>query len=148
MYKRIVVGTDGSSSATRAVQHAGELAQLTGASVHVVHAYQPVAPLAGLGLDGGAAAASVGINEAAERNGLDVARRASDQIRRLGVETEVHICAGDAATAICETAEALDADLIVVGSKGMAGVRRLMLGSVPNKVSHHCDIHLLIVQTT
>jgi nucleotide-binding universal stress UspA family protein len=61
------------------------------------------------------------------------------------VNTEAHCVAGDAADALMRVAEDAEADLLVVGNRGMAGARRFVLGSVPNKVSHHCPSSLLIV---
>ena len=55
---------------------------------------------------------------------------------------------GDAADAILDVAEEQAADLIVVGNKGMTGAKRFLLGSVPNKVSHHAPCSVLIVRTT
>ena len=54
---------------------------------------------------------------------------------------------GDAADAILDVAEEQRADLIVVGNKGMTGAKRFLLGSVPNKVSHHAPCSVLIVRT-
>jgi nucleotide-binding universal stress UspA family protein len=55
---------------------------------------------------------------------------------------------GDAADAILDVAEEQRADLIVVGNRGMTGAKRFLLGSVPNKVSHHAPCSVLIVRTT
>ncbi len=55
---------------------------------------------------------------------------------------------GDPADAILNVAEEANADLIVVGNKGMTGARRFLLGSVPNKVSHHAPCSVIIVRTT
>jgi len=55
---------------------------------------------------------------------------------------------GDPADAILDVAEEVGADLIVVGNKGMTGARRFLLGSVPNKVSHHASTSVIIVRTT
>jgi nucleotide-binding universal stress UspA family protein len=55
---------------------------------------------------------------------------------------------GDAADAIIDIAEESRADLIVVGNKGMTGAKRFLLGSVPNKVSHHAPCSVLVVRTT
>src|SRR5258708_5498195 len=52
------------------------------------------------------------------------------------------------AAAILDVAEEKGADLIVVGNKGMTGARRFLLGSVPNKVSHHAPCNVMIVRTT
>jgi len=55
---------------------------------------------------------------------------------------------GDAADAILDIAEEQRSELIVVGNKGMTGAKRFLLGSVPNKVSHHAPCSVLIVRTT
>ena len=55
---------------------------------------------------------------------------------------------GDAADAILDVAEEQRSDLIVVGNRGMTGAKRFLLGSVPNKVSHHAPCSVLIVRTT
>jgi nucleotide-binding universal stress UspA family protein len=144
MFKSIVVGTDGSETAEIALRRAVELAGLSGAKLHIVSAYEP-------------APARVGGNrpvaEAAEWSvGSDfkvdaVLQRAQETARGGEIEVETHSPKGDAADALIETATALDADLIVLGSRGMRGARRV-LGSVPNKVSHHAPCDVLIVHTT
>jgi len=63
-----------------------------------------------------------------------------------GLEAEAHAVNGDAVSAILDVAEAVDADLVVVGSKGMHGTRRF-IGSVPNSVSHSAPCAVLIVKT-
>jgi nucleotide-binding universal stress UspA family protein len=54
---------------------------------------------------------------------------------------------GDPAEMLIEAAEDTGGDLIVVGSKGMASATRFVLGSVPNKVSHHAPCDVIIVHT-
>jgi nucleotide-binding universal stress UspA family protein len=73
--------------------------------------------------------------------------RAGTRARSGDVEIEVHAPKGDPADAILKVAKDTGADLIVLGSRGMQGARRV-LGSVPNKVSHRAPCDLLIVQTT
>jgi nucleotide-binding universal stress UspA family protein len=63
-------------------------------------------------------------------------------------EVETFARQGDAADAILDVAEEQGADLIVVGNKGMTGAKRFLLGSVPNKVSHHAPCSVLIVRTS
>jgi nucleotide-binding universal stress UspA family protein len=63
-------------------------------------------------------------------------------------EVETFARVGDAADAIVDVAEEQRCDLIVVGNKGMTGAKRFLLGSVPNKVSHHAPCSVLIVRTT
>ena len=69
-------------------------------------------------------------------------------LRLRGVEAEPHARKGDPADAIIGLAEELGTDLIVVGNKGLTGARRFLLGSVPDKVSHHAPCSVLIVYTT
>jgi nucleotide-binding universal stress UspA family protein len=143
MFKSIVVGTDGSETAEIALQRAVELAGLSGAKLHIVSAYEP-------------APARVGGNqpvaEAAEWSvGSDfkvdaVLQRAQETARGGNIDVEVHAPKGDAADSLIEAAKEHGADLIVLGSRGMRGARRV-LGSVPNKVSHHAPCDVLIVQT-
>jgi nucleotide-binding universal stress UspA family protein len=78
-----------------------------------------------------------------------VLERAAGALRTRGIERESHARkAGDPADAILRVAEEHDADLIIIGSKGMQGAKRFLLGSVPNKVSHHASCNVLIVRTT
>ena len=150
MYQVIVVGTDGSETAAVAVHHATALAKLTGATLHIVDAYQIVATTH-------VAMATTftswnndleGVNEALAAESELVCDRAATEARRDGVNVETHTRPGDAADVLVAIAEEVGADLLVIGNRGMTGVRRFVLGSVPNKVSHHCPCNLLIVDTT
>lgn len=147
MYKRIVVGTDGSPSANQAVTHAAELASSMGAELHVVHAYK---------VPDASAAASQGmlqvdpneLRQGALEHAASVCEAAVQTISGVGASVHSHIVSGEAAEAIIGTAEAVDADLIVVGNRGMSGVKRFLLGSVPNRVAHHSPCHVTILRTT
>ena len=75
------------------------------------------------------------------RGGRRAARRPASRSRRTPRQ-------GDPADAILDVAEERDADLIIVGNKGMTGAKRFLLGSVPNKVSHHAPCSVLIIRTT
>jgi nucleotide-binding universal stress UspA family protein len=143
MYTSIVVGTDGSATAEVALEKAVELAKLSGARVHVVSAYEPArARVTGGAPAGEAYGSSVGSDYKA-----DVAlQRALDRFGASGIEVEQHAPKGDPADALMAVAKEADADLIVIGSVGMQGARRV-LGSVPNKVSHRSTCDVLIVQT-
>lgn len=149
MYSSIVVGTDGSPTAGVAVAHALELAARFGATVHVVHAYRSVSA-------GDVVAASstgmvvpdlVSVNEGIRATGEAVLAQTAQQADAAGVKLETHAVSGEPADALISTAEQVHADLIVVGNRGMSGVKRFVLGSVPNKVSHHCPCSVLIVDT-
>ena len=68
--------------------------------------------------------------------------------REASVPVELYARQGDPADAILDVAEEQGADLIVVGNKGMTGAKRFLLGSVPNKISHHAPCSVLIIRTT
>lgn len=76
---------------------------------------------------------------------LESSRRESEGAGVSSVQTFARV--GDAADAILDVAEEQGSDLIVVGNKGMTGATRFLVGSVPNKVSHHAPCSVLIVRT-
>jgi nucleotide-binding universal stress UspA family protein len=73
---------------------------------------------------------------------------AAEAADAAGVEAHTHAREGDPADVIVDLAEEREADLIIVGNKGMTGARRFLLGSVPDKISHHAPCSVLIVRTT
>jgi nucleotide-binding universal stress UspA family protein len=123
LYERILVGTDGSATATKAVDRAVEVARATGAALTVLH---------------------VGSGDKGEK----VLAAAADRHKASGIKLETQLRAGDPATVLTDAAEQEGYDLLVVGNKGMTGAARFFLGSVPNKVSHHARCSLMIVHTT
>jgi nucleotide-binding universal stress UspA family protein len=136
MFTTIVVGTNWSETAEAAFAKALDLAQLTGARLHVVSATAPApAPVSAGGewTDRPDFHADVALQGTLERLGGD------------GVHVEQHVLTADPAEAILAIAERCGADLIVVGNKGM---HRRVLGSIPNTVSHRAACDVLIVQTT
>ena len=147
MFGSIVVGTDGSDTASEAVRQATELANAVGARIHLVSAFEPVG--------------NQRLREEKQQVPEDMSwmvnqredvdatlRDAAEQIQEAGVEVETNARQGDPADAILDIAEEKNADLIVVGNKGMSGAKRFLLGSVPNKVSHHAPCSVLIIRTT
>jgi nucleotide-binding universal stress UspA family protein len=150
MYRTIVVGTDGSETANVAVSHATQLAKLTGAKLHIVHGHQLVS-MGHLAMAASAPGWSGDVEDVNAQIATEseaVCAQAAEAARRVGVEVETHSRPGDPAEALLSVAEETGADLLVVGNRGMTGVRRFVLGSVPNKVSHHCPCSLLIVDTS
>jgi nucleotide-binding universal stress UspA family protein len=130
VYKTIVVGTDGSDRAGVAVKEAFGVAKIAGGKVYAIHAVEPATTTASL------------------RDQADTVRtELLAEAERQGVSVEFQNLEGDPADALIRTAEAVEADLVVVGNRGMTGMKRFVLGSVPNKVSHQCPCNLLIVDT-
>jgi len=123
LYRTVLVGTDGSITAGRAVQRAVELAAVC---------------------EGRLLVAYVGDAETG-RTVLDGVER---QYAESGVALDVRLLTGDPADALLGLAEAERVDAVVVGNKGMAGAQRFLLGSVPNRVSHRANCDVLVVHTT
>lgn len=124
MYQRILVGTDGSATAAKAVGRAVEVARSTGASLTIMTAARP------------------------ERGEAVVAAAASPH-DGSGVAIDTKVVDGDPVHALIGEARDGGYDLLVLGNKGMTGITRFFhLGSVPNKVTHHLPCSLLIVKTT
>jgi nucleotide-binding universal stress UspA family protein len=147
LFKRIVVGTDGSETAAVAVAHATELAKTTGAALDVVSAYEPV-PQDRLREEVGEVPGDIAHGIGPREDVNVYLEAAAGRAREGGVEASTHAREGDPADAILDVAEEIGADLIVVGNKGMTGARRFLLGSVPNKISHHAPCGVYIVRTT
>ena len=137
MFEKILVGTDGSESATRAVARAVEIAKQDSAELVVVHAHGD--PNVGYAL---ADETSPSLERATQIVRDTETKRAAD----IAVRTIVR--EGDAASVLLDVAEEEKVGLIVVGNKGMSGTRRFLQGSVPNRVSHHARCDVLIVHTT
>ncbi len=146
MFKKLVVGTDGSETADEAVRKAAELARTAGAKLHIVSAYEPVAPAR---LREEAVEVPKDLEWAINpRQDVDATLDHAATISGEGIEVETHARQGDPADAILDVAEEISADLIIVGNKGMTGARRFLLGSVPNRISHHAPCAVLIIRTT
>jgi nucleotide-binding universal stress UspA family protein len=146
-FQAIVVGTDGSDTAKKAVEQAADLAKQTEGELHIVMAAATVpesrlrSERAGVPDD---VAHTVNPTEDTEAD----LKEAAAPYQSSGIKVHTHAKTGDPADAIIDVAEANNADLIVVGNKGMTGAKRFFLGAVPNKISHHAPCSVLIVRTT
>ena len=147
MFQSPVGGPPGTDTAGVAVREAIELAKAVGAQVNLVSAYEPVSQQR--------------LREEARQTPEDLQwmvnpredvdatlREAAERVEDAGVAVTTYAREGDPADAILDVAEERGADLIVVGNKGMTGAKRFLLGSVPNKVSHHAPCSVLIIRTT
>jgi len=147
VFNRIVVGTDGSETAGEAVRQAVDLAKLAGAQLSIVSAYAPVSKRR-LQDEQEGAPADVQYEIGPREDVNLVLDAAAANAKKEGLEVQTHPVEGDPAEALLNVAEETEADLIVVGNKGMTGARRFLLGSVPNNVSHHAPCSVMIVRTT
>ena len=147
MFGSIVVGTDGSGTATQAVREAVDMAKAVGATLELVSAYAPVSE-ARLRAERRDAPEDVqwAINP---RQEVEVSLSDAAEIaREAGVKVNTYAREGDPADAILDVAEEQKSDLVILGNKGMTGAKRFLLGSVPDKVSHHAPCSVLIVRTS
>jgi nucleotide-binding universal stress UspA family protein len=147
MFGSIVVGTDGSDTAKEAVRQAVELARSVGAELLLVSAYQPVSRIRA-NQETRHAPAEAQWMVSARDDVATLLSEAAATAEAAGVAVQTFPRQGDPADAILDVAEERDADLIVVGNKGMTGAKRFLLGSVPNRVSHHAPCSVLIIRTS
>jgi nucleotide-binding universal stress UspA family protein len=144
MAETIVVGTDGSETAKRAVDEAVRLAKALGAELHLVSAFEALRGARIAGAPEGAAKVWAPLPDAQVEATLS---ETAAVVRIGGMEVSTHALEKDPADALLEVADKVGASMIVVGSQGMHGAKRLTLGNVPNKVSHRARCNVLIVAT-
>ena len=145
-YRNVVVGTDGSETAELAVRHAAELAKAFGARLTVVTAFTPQPEEEAKRLQAAPEDVRWAITDATSAE--ERARQARAIAHDIGVDDVVlQVETGDPASLLIDAADDSGADVIVVGSKGMTSAKRFVLGSVPNKVSHHAPCDVVIVHT-
>jgi nucleotide-binding universal stress UspA family protein len=131
----------------QAVRQSIDLAQAVGATLEIVSAYEPVSAQR-LSQERRSAPEDLqwAINP---REDVDATlEQSAAAAREADVSVNIYARQGDPADAILDVAEEREADLIIVGNKGMTGAKRFLLGSVPNKVSHHAPCSVLIIRTT
>ena len=125
MIERIVVASDRSETASRAVAWAAEMARRYEAQLTIVQVFVPGPPPDG-------AETELAVH--------------AEQIAGPGTKARVAV-GEDPASAIVAAAEAEQADVLVVGNIGMSGRREFLLGNVPNRVSHNATCTVVIVNT-
>lgn len=146
MYNTIVVGTDGSRQAEDAIRRAGQIARCGDVSrVHVVTAREayPAYELERLKADVPAEFHDVFHANVEAANRFGGARAI---LRSMNIDVDEHEVDGHPATGILDVAESVDADLIVVGARGLGAIRRFLRGSVSTRVAHHSPCDVLVVE--
>jgi nucleotide-binding universal stress UspA family protein len=145
-YQNVVVGTDGSETAGRAVAHAAALAAQHSARLIVVTAYEPHGDEL---VDTSGAPEELKWMLTDREQAEELARKAKDVAIDAGAtHSTVQAVAGSPADVLLETAVDFGADCIVVGSVGLANAAHFVLGSVASSVAHHAPCDVLIVHTT
>ena len=145
-YGSIVVGTDGSPTAERAVLRASNMAAKEGARVVIVTAYVPKGTYP---VDAAAVPADIRFMLTDRVQAEELAERGRMIAKDAGVgKVVVQAISGDPASVLLEAAKDFDADLIVVGSKGLTSHAHFILGSVASSVAHHAPCDVLVAHTT
>ena len=139
MFKKIVVGIDGSAHSHRALEYAHGLAERFGAALWLVHAYPHTSDM--LGYD--EYEKIVSRREIAGQEILDEARQALGQ---SSIELYEELLEGPPTEAILKVAKIRQVDLIVVGSRGLGSIQEMLLGSVSHQVLHHATCPVLVVR--
>jgi nucleotide-binding universal stress UspA family protein len=144
MLETIAVGTDGSDTASKAVDFAMDLAEKYGARLVVASSYQPVSEDR-LRKEQSDAPQDIQWSINPSEDVDSTLRAVEEQAKERGLKTTSEAREGDPADVLVAIAEDQNADLLVVGNKGM---QRRILGSVPNSVSHKAPCSVVIVKTT
>lgn len=142
MFSKILVGIDGSDFSLRALEYALFLQEKCGSSLTVVHVV-PLPPA----VYGDDPSAALKLLEHLETNGHEILRRAKElgEKRKLVVKTMM-IERADPADAILKLSKRDSYDLIVLGSRGLSGIRKFLVGSVSSKVNEHAKCAVLTVK--
>jgi nucleotide-binding universal stress UspA family protein len=141
----IVVGTDGSETAARALAEAMRISKALDGKLHVVSAFER---LQEPHVRGGTTPPTDQVHHPLPTARVEsILSDAEARGRQDGLEVMTHAVEEDPADALLRVAQEIGATMIVVGSKGMHGARRFAIGNVPNKVSHHAHCNVLIVAT-
>jgi nucleotide-binding universal stress UspA family protein len=139
MISTVAVGTDGSATAAEAVKEAAEIARRFGARLVLLSAFD----------DSHAAAEEHGIErqwaQSSSARVRTLLERMENELRHSGLDCETRCDGGDPADVLVRLAEESGADLLVIGNKGM---KRRVLGSVPNTVTHRAGCSVLVIKTT
>lgn len=138
MFEIVMVGADDSETAKRAVEVATDIAAMYGATLHIVTAFEKGAR------KGDVAPEFTHVHT--EDDGLALLQTLSFIAKKQNIEPALHSVRGDAAAALLGKAKEINADLIVVGNRGMRGLHRVV-GNVPNSVSHSAHCSVLVVDT-
>jgi len=149
MYARILIATDGSDLADRALDHALQLAKLAGSEVTIVTVTEPTTVVGGgyAAVAGGVIDPIPELIEAQNKAARELLERAAKRAAEQGVAAKTVLVDNSfAAEGVVATANDIGAELIVMGSHGRRGLNRLLLGSQTNNVLAHTKIPVLVTR--
>jgi nucleotide-binding universal stress UspA family protein len=133
--QRILLPTDGSEDATRATEAASDLASRSGAELHVVHVWHDVRGFA-----------HDFVKRELRRQGQEILDEQVEKIRAFGGEvTKAYLRRGRTSNEVIALSKEIDADLLVVGSRGLGTVRRILMGSQSEEIVHHAQVPVIVL---
>ena len=140
-YNKILIATDGSENSKNAVRSGINLAKNTGAKVYAVYVIHPVSVASGRkGPDWVKAAKDMMKEDGEEATGY-VEKMSKEE----NLDVESVILEGDPRDEIIKFADKNDIDLIIMGTRGLSGIKRFMVGSVADKIVRHSEKEVLVV---
>lgn len=143
LYSNILLAYDGSKASTKAFQHAVALAKLSpGTKLHVVHVYAFPRLYIGEAL----APIPASVNKEVYDVAVETSEKAAQLLKESGVEGTVELIQGGAAETILDYAKTHSCDVIIIGSRGLGGIREFVLGSVSHNVVQHSVIPVLVIK--
>lgn len=134
--EKVLVSTDGSKDATRATEAASDLAVRSGAALHVVHVWHDVRGFA-----------HDFVKRELKRQGQEILDEQVERIRASGGEVaQAHLRMGRTSNEVLALSKEIDAGLLVVGSRGLGTVQRILMGSQSEEIVHHAQIPVLVLR--
>jgi nucleotide-binding universal stress UspA family protein len=140
--RKILIATDGSKTAKKAADFGVQIAGLSNAKVYTVYVIDTT-PYYSIPLD---QVWSKEVYEQLENMGYEITSDVEKTAKAAGLEAESLVLKGDPAQSIVNFAEEQNVDMIVVGSHGIGGFERLVIGSVSEKVVRHAKVPVLVVR--
>jgi nucleotide-binding universal stress UspA family protein len=148
-YTTVVVGTDGSESSLRAVARAGAIAGATGATLVIACAYLPADPDDRKTAEAQDALRDDAYQVVGSHPAEDTVRTAAERASKAGAgEVKTVAVMGSPVETLLEVVKNENADLLVVGNRGLAGIKGRLLGSVPADATRRSKCDVLVVHTT
>ena len=139
MFKRIILAIDGSEHSYRALEYAKNSAQSLGGSLWLVHVFPHTSDLLGYEQYESLVARRTTVGQA-------ILNEARKRLGEISFDIHEELIEGPEAEAILNVAQIREADLIVMGTRGLGSLRGLLLGSVSNKVVQHAPCPVLLVR--
>src|SRR5829696_9435592 len=134
--ERILLPTDGSRDAVMAAEAASDLAKKSGAELHVVHVWHDVRGFA-----------HDFVKRELKRQGQEILDEQVEKIRAAGGEvTQAHLRGGRTSNEVIKLTEEIDAGLLIVGSRGLGTVQRILMGSQSEAIVHHAQVPVLVIR--